>query len=139
VRDVAQVGQEIGVQPGRVADVADLYRERAVTLKEMAEGATYFYQDIKVPVELIVENVTGANRAALQSLVLKLADAEWSKQGIAATVKALAADFKLKMPQLMMPLRVAISGRTQTPAIDAVMAVLGREKSLARISAALSV
>jgi glutamyl-tRNA synthetase len=121
-----------------VAVVADLYRERAVTLKEMAEGVTYFYQDIQVPVELVRENITDANRAALQSLVQKLADAEWSKLGIAATVKMLAADFKLKMPQLMMPLRVAITGRTQTPAIDAVMAVLGREKSLARISAALS-
>ena len=43
------------------------------------------------------------------------------------------------MPQLMMPLRVAITGKTQTPAIDAVMAVLGREKCVARIKAALAV
>ena len=114
------------------------YTASAVTLKEMAEGVTYFYHDIKMPVELVREHITDANRAALQSLVQKLADAEWSKQGIAATVKALAAEFGLKLPQLMMPLRVAITGRTQTPAIDAVMAVLGREKSLARISAALS-
>ena len=134
---VEALGCDVSRGPA-VADVADLYRERAVTLKEMAEGVTYFYHDIKMSVELVREHITDANRAALQSLVKKLADAEWSKQGIAATVKVLAAEFGLKMPQLMMPLRVAVTGRTQTPAVDAVMAVLGREKSLARISAALS-
>jgi glutamyl-tRNA synthetase len=40
------------------------------------------------------------------------------------------------MPQLMMPLRVLLTGQTQTPAIDAIMEVLGRDEVLARLGAA---
>jgi glutamyl-tRNA synthetase len=37
------------------------------------------------------------------------------------------------MPQLMMPLRVILTGQTQTPAVDAVVEMLGREEVLARL------
>ncbi len=135
---VEALGCDVARGPA-LADVADVYRERAVTLKEMAGSVLYFYQDITPPADLLREHITDANRPALQSLAQKFASAQWNKEGIAATVKTIAAEFSLKMPQLMMPLRVAITGKTQTPAIDAVMTVLGREKSLARIAAALTV
>ena len=41
------------------------------------------------------------------------------------------------MPQLAVPLRVAVTGRTQTPSIDAVLELIGREAVLARLRAAL--
>ena len=47
--------------------------------------------------------------------------------------QALAAS-GLKMPQLAMPLRVLVTGRTQTPSIDAVIELLGRETVLARLA-----
>jgi len=40
----------------------------------------------------------------------------------------------LKMPQLAIPLRVAVAGTTQTPAIDAVLALLGRQVVMSRLS-----
>jgi glutamyl-tRNA synthetase len=43
----------------------------------------------------------------------------------------------LKMPQLAVPLRVAVTGRTQTPSIDAVLEVFGRDAVLARLRVAL--
>ena len=46
--------------------------------------------------------------------------------------QALAAS-GLKMPQLAMPLRVLVTGRTQTPSIDAVLELLGRDTVLARL------
>jgi glutamyl-tRNA synthetase len=41
------------------------------------------------------------------------------------------------MPQVAVPLRVAVTGQTQTPSIDAVLELVGRETTLARIAAAL--
>ena len=42
------------------------------------------------------------------------------------------------MPQLAVPLRVAVTGRTQTPSIDAVLELVGRDAVLARVGAALA-
>ncbi len=120
-----------------LAEVADLYRERAVTLVEMAAAVTYFYSDAPPSAELLAEHVNDANRPALRALAERLTDAEWTREAIAATAKPLVAEFGLKMAQVMMPLRVAVTGLTHTPAIDAVMAVLGRERSLARLHRAL--
>ena len=44
----------------------------------------------------------------------------------------------LKMPQLAMPLRRVLTGREQTPSIDAVLELLGREAVLARLARALA-
>jgi glutamyl-tRNA synthetase len=43
----------------------------------------------------------------------------------------------LKFPKLAMPLRVAITGTAQSPSIDQVMAILGKEEALARLQAVL--
>jgi len=47
------------------------------------------------------------------------------------------AETGLKMPQLAMPLRLILMGRTDTPSIDKVMAVLGRDCVERRIQSAL--
>jgi len=49
-------------------------------------------------------------------------------------MKQALASSGLKMPQVAMPLRVLVTGRTQTPSIDAVLELLGRERVLARLS-----
>ena len=42
------------------------------------------------------------------------------------------------MPQVAVPLRVAVTGRTQTPSIDAVLELIGRDTVLERIDRALA-
>jgi glutamyl-tRNA synthetase len=49
-------------------------------------------------------------------------------------LKDVAKASGLKMPQLAMPLRRIVTGRTQTPSIDAVLELLGRETVLQRLS-----
>ena len=51
-------------------------------------------------------------------------------------MKEVAEGKRLKMPQLVMPLRLAVTGQTQTPAIDAMLELLGRDTVLARLLAA---
>jgi glutamyl-tRNA synthetase len=48
-------------------------------------------------------------------------------------MKAVIAAHKLKMPRLAMPLRVMVSGGTQTPSIDVTLELIGREEVLARM------
>jgi glutamyl-tRNA synthetase len=49
-------------------------------------------------------------------------------------VKQTAAQHGLKMPQLAIPLRVALLGLPQSPAIDAVLEVMGRERVIERLN-----
>ncbi|HEY2606439.1 MAG TPA: glutamate--tRNA ligase, partial [Paraburkholderia sp.] len=72
----------------------------------------------------------GDLRAALQALP------EWRREAISAAFKATLAQHQLKMPQLAMPVRLLVAGQTQTPAIDAVLELFGRETVMARLRAA---
>jgi glutamyl-tRNA synthetase len=62
----------------------------------------------------------------------------WAAPQISATLKALVAERSLKMPQVMMPFRVALTGQAQTPAIDAIAAALKREVVIHRLERAVS-
>ena len=74
----------------------------------------------------------------MQNFYDALHDAEWVRPAIAACLKASLKDFELKMPQLAMPLRLLLTGQTQTPAIDAVIEIIGRERVLERLKIGLS-
>jgi glutamyl-tRNA synthetase len=113
-----------------------LLKDRAETLEQLAEGAMLFcgaYQS--APAELAEQHLTPAAREALAAFAAQAQGVEWTKEGIAALIKAVLAERGLKMPQLAIPLRVAVTGRAQTPAVDAVLALLGKETVLARLGA----
>ncbi len=116
-----------------IARVADLLRDRASTLVAMAEAARYFYVRPQLDGALLALHLTDTAAPALAALSQQLASIQWSKSEINTTIKAAIVKHGLKMPQLMMPLRVLVTGQTQTPAIDSIMDVLGREETLARL------
>ena len=117
-----------------VARVADLLRDRAATLVDMANAARYFYVRPVFDAVLLNQHLGEAAKPALDELTASLAYTTWSKGEINAATKVCIAKNGLKMPQLMMPLRVLVTGQTQTPAIDAIMDVLGREEVLIRLN-----
>lgn len=118
-----------------VARVADLLRERGVTLKELADAAHYFYTAPTPPAELVAQHVTDEARPALQALTNALQAADWNAETLGPLIKDTATAHGLKMPKVAMPLRVLVCGTTSTPSIDAVLAVLGRERVLERLAA----
>jgi glutamyl-tRNA synthetase len=118
-----------------VPRVAELLRDRAPTLVEMANQAHYFYARPQPAAELLAQHLAEAAKPALKELVTQMASIAWAKADIGAAIKALVAKHGLKMPQLMMPLRVLVTGQTQTPAIDAIIEVIGREETLTRLNA----
>jgi glutamyl-tRNA synthetase len=124
-----------GPDPGAVAV---LLRERVATLAAMADAAHYFYAAPRPDAPGVAGQVNAANRAALEELAREFATLAWSREALLAALKAAAARHGLKPPQLMMPLRVLVCGTAQTPAIDAVLALLGRAATIARLAAALA-
>jgi len=131
-----RAGLEVSAGPDATA-VAELLRDRAATLAEMADAARYFYATVHPPAEKIAEHVSAGNRGALVELHAELATIPWQREAISAAIKSTATRHGLKPPQIMMPLRVIVAGSPATPAIDAVLALLGRETVRARIAAGL--
>jgi glutamyl-tRNA synthetase len=114
--------------------VVALLKDRATTVLHIAEAAHFFYAYETPTAALLTEHLTDTTRPALRTLKARLAEAKtWDRASINAAVKATLASTGLKMPQLAMPLRVLVAGRAQTPSIDAVLELLGRETVLTRL------
>ncbi|ATE59335.1 glutamate--tRNA ligase [Thauera sinica] len=114
--------------------VAALYKDRAASLNELADAAELFCADVHPAPEVIAQHLTDAAKAALASLRTRFEQAAWDKAALTQAIKDTMAEHGLKMPQVAIPLRVAVLGVPQTPAIDAVLEVLGRERVLARLA-----
>ncbi|MBU1237897.1 MAG: glutamate--tRNA ligase [Gammaproteobacteria bacterium] len=113
--------------------VAELYKERVTNLNELADALEPFCVVVHPSAEMIAAHLTDAARAALKVLREKLASCAWEKAAIGAALKETLAACGMKMPQVAIPLRVALLGQPQSPAIDAVVEVLGRDEVLARL------
>lgn len=113
--------------------VVELYKERASTLNELADAAEPFCADLHPAPQLVAEHLSDAARAALASLRTRLAELPWTRAELNQALKDCLREHGMKMPQLAIPLRVLVLGMTQTPSIDAVLEVLGRERVLTRL------
>ncbi|GAB4057908.1 glutamate--tRNA ligase [Uliginosibacterium sediminicola] len=118
-----------------LAAVIALYRERAATLVEIADAVAPYYSAVQADEALIAQHLSEAAQDALAALAARLQGAEWDKAALSAAIKETCTEKGLKMPQVAIPLRVKLLGVTQTPSIDAVLEVLGRERVLARLGA----
>jgi len=124
-----------------VRNILPLVQERAKTLAEVAELAQFFFveeldyaPDLLIGKNMSQESTTGALKTAQQRLEqLKVFDAE----SLEALLRPLAVELGLKTGQLFGALRTAVTGRTATPPLFQTMAVLGKERCLKRIGAAL--
>ncbi|TFW31812.1 glutamate--tRNA ligase [Massilia horti] len=117
-----------------LAAVLGLMKERVNTINELADAAMLFYRAPNPDQALLDKHLTDAVRPALQDFAARIQTVEWNPAAIAVMIKEVLAAHGLKMPQLAMPLRLIITGQLQTPAIDAVLALFGREVVLARLA-----
>jgi glutamyl-tRNA synthetase len=117
--------------------VVALLKDRSRTLNELADGALLFYRAPQFDPELLAQHLQGASREAVRAFGERAAAVAWERASLNALIKQIVGELKLKMPQVAVPLRVAVTGQTQTPSIDAVLELVGRETTLARIAAAL--
>ena len=125
-----------------VRQIVPLIRERISTLKDAATYASFFFLDeLEYDSEMFVGNKMTAETAlkALKAAEEKLSALESFTQGsLEATLRPLAGDLGIKTGQLFNPLRVATTAREAAPPLFETMAVLGKERCLKRIKAALA-
>jgi glutamyl-tRNA synthetase len=141
--DDARLGQEIRRRLAREsvtetavpdpAEIAALYKDRVANLNELADCAHPFYVAPHPSAEMAAQHLTDVAKGALRDLRSRLASADFSPEALSKTLKETLAATGLKMPQVAIPLRVALLGQPQSPAIDRVLAVLGRERVLERL------
>jgi len=115
-----------------------LFKDRCNTLVELADWLAMYHLPVHPGEADRSTYLTDAVKPAMASLRGRLAHAAWDKAGIAQAMKDTLAELKLKMPQLAPPVRVAVCGRSQTPSIDAVLALFDREVVLQRLDSALA-
>jgi glutamyl-tRNA synthetase len=130
-----------GLEPGAGPEpgaVAMLLRDRADTLVVMADAAHYFYKAPTPDPQKVAAQVQGEVRPALVELHAEFVNLDWTRDALMQALKAAAARHGLKPPQVMMALRVLVAGTTSTPAIDAVLALLGRDATRTRMAGGLS-
>ena len=119
--------------------VAALLKDRSRTLNELAEAALLFYSEPEVDIVLVAEHLNGSGRQVVQAFRDRASALTWERGALNGLVRQIVGELKVKMPQVAVPLRVAVTGQTQTPSIDAVLELIGRDAVLARIDRALAV
>lgn len=135
---IAARGGKIESGPELVRVVA-LLKDRARTLEELADAAMLFYGEPEHDAAVLAQQLDGPAREAVRLFAERAADIAWERGAISLLVKSIVGELKIKMPQLAIPLRVVVTGRTQTPAIDATLELFGRDLVLTRVQCALSV
>lgn len=116
-----------------LTEVVALFKERANTLRDLAQESMLFYRPLVIPTELRAEHLSAPILPVIEDLRQHLAQCDWERHAIATTFKEILTAHNLKMPKLAMPVRVLVCGQTHTPAIDAVLALLKRETVLERL------
>jgi glutamyl-tRNA synthetase len=127
---LAQLGV---VADDRLPGICGLFKDRCDTLVVLAQWISAFYLDVVPNADEKAQYVTEAVKPALAVLAAKLALCEWDKPSIAAAIKETLVETGFKMPQIAMPVRVLVMGTSQTPTLDAVLALSLREKILQRL------
>jgi glutamyl-tRNA synthetase len=125
-------GIKVGSSPDLGA-IVGLYKERVATLNELADAAEVFYIDLHPDAALLDVQLSAEAIPALRDLAQSFATVAWETAAISAAIKEVIVKHGLKMPKLAMPLRVMLTGQTQTPSVDALVTLFPREMVLARI------
>lgn len=114
--------------------VIQLLKERVSTVSELADAAVYFFRPLEPSDELKAQFFNQEAKPLLLALIDKLDALEvWNRESIHEAIKNTATAFNVKLPKIAMPLRVAVTGEAQTPSIDAILALLGKNEALVRM------
>ena len=117
-----------------LAEIVALYKSRCDTLVQITDEAESYYLPYAANIELINEQVNEANRPALKDFAEGLKTVAWDKESINALIKSTLAQHGLKMPAIGLPLRAIVLGQTQSPSLDNILWIFGREEILHRLS-----
>jgi glutamyl-tRNA synthetase len=130
-------GKGIAAGLDQVQPKVGLFKDRCATVAALADWLAMYFIPVTPSAEDLAAHVTDSVRPALGALAERLsALTEWTKAAVQQALKETLLATGLKMPQLAVPVRVLVCGRTQTPSLDAVLAHFDRKKVLERLQSA---
>lgn len=123
-------------QPSLTDVVASLC-ERSKTLVEMADRSAFLYQEVaEYDQAAIAKHIKPEAKAVLQLLLERFADVtDWNMQTVHQVITDLCEQQQLGMGKVAQPIRIAVTGSTVSPPIDATLYLLGKDKTVARLQA----
>jgi glutamyl-tRNA synthetase len=135
---IARAGLTVTLDDARLARAMETLRERAKTLVELVEvGRFYFERPKEYEAKAATKFFGAAGAQRLGLLAERLgAVAEFTATAIEAVYRDLTAELSLKLVDLAQLTRLAVTGRTASPPLFDVLAVLDRDETLARLQAA---
>lgn len=134
------VAQNLDLNIGpAVGDVAEALKERSSTLVEMANQSVCFYRAPETyDAKAAKKQLTPASGEVLTAVRAALADIEWSADMINTAIQSTVTRLDIGFGKVGLPLRVALTGNTMSPALDTTLLLIGKEQVLARIDTAIA-
>jgi glutamyl-tRNA synthetase len=125
----------LGLDVARVARAIPLIRERATTFSDAADRLDFVFRDPPVvDPTAAAKFLVASNAPRLNDLAAVLERVQpWTAQAIEEAVGGWLAQAGLLIKDVAQPARVALTGRTASPGLFDVIAVLGRERAMARL------
>lgn len=123
-----------------LAEIVKLVGERCNTLVELAAQSRYFFEDFaEFDADAAKKHLRGVAKEPLALALSKLeALSDWTTENLHAVIAQVCEELEIGMGKIGMPLRVAVTGGGQSPSVDAVMQLIGKERVIARINMALA-
>lgn len=114
--------------------VIALVKERIQDLNALADQCDYFYIRRQADPADLEKHLSPESVERMGRFAAKLEQLDtWNAESIHDLFKPFCADEGIKMGQLGMPLRILVCGTSQTPSIDAVLAMIGKDEVLRRM------
>jgi glutamyl-tRNA synthetase len=114
--------------------VSNLIKSRSETVVAGVAGAIMFYWDASPPADELDKCLTAEVKPALKRLADGFSSiGDWNEASIMGAINVVLKEHTLKLPQIAMPLRLIVFGRTQTPNIGSTLAVAGKKRVLERL------
>jgi glutamyl-tRNA synthetase len=122
-----------------IEQVIETLQPRSKTLKDMAEAALFYYQgDIEYDEKAAKKFLKAAALEPLTILTAKLEALEsYDQSGLEDVFKAVMDETELKLGKIAQPVRVALTGRTASPGIFEIIAILDKERVVPRLRKAI--
>ena len=125
-------GCDISAGPN-LQKIVSILKERVITTTELADKSVSFYMRIEPTMEIKKQYYSAEIKPVMESLISKFSNISWDQKTIQEEIKGAVTSYNMKFPKIAMPLRVMVTGETQTPSINLVLELLGSKETIERM------
>jgi len=137
LENVDAISEAVATADGKAKLMAAMpgLKERAKTLVELADGAQFLFAKRPLALDEKAATLLDADARNVIAGILPSLETidDWSAASTESVVRAYAENAALKLGKAAQPLRAALTGRSTSPGVFDVLAVLGKAESLARL------